>query len=188
MGRSADGEQARMRELKQDRPLSVSQVAMRFFFGLLRKLLPAPKRRHSPRGPDHELENELKHKLEFMFRDWAARIVRSELGTVVVECGNVLLKAMREEDFLVFSISPRDIEYWNDPDITLAAVTGESDTAIMSDRTSVVSLALALEPRMARLQSAFSDPNLATTQRAIDHVWQAAVERSRTNPQTIGEI
>ncbi|HEY6448990.1 MAG TPA: hypothetical protein VIY53_21225 [Acidobacteriaceae bacterium] len=114
--------------------------------------------------------------------------MHSEVGTVEVECGRVRLKAMRESDFLVFSIAPRDTEDWNDPDITLAAVTGERDNAVMSDRTSLLSLALALEPRMARLQMAFSDANLAATERAIDRVKQAVVERYRTNPRTIGEI
>jgi hypothetical protein len=180
--------QACMSELKQDRPLSMSQMAMRSFFGILRKLLPAPKRRHSPRGPDRELENKLTQDLRFMFRDWAARIVHSEIGTVEVECGQVRLRAMREREFLVFSIAPRDTEDWNNPDIVLAGVTGEKDTAIMSDRTSLLSLARALEPRMAQLQSAFSNANLPATQRAIDIVRQAAEERFRTNPRTIGEI
>lgn len=161
---------------------------MRFLLGILRKLLPAPKRSRSPRGPDQELENDLTQYLGFMFRNWRARIVHSEVGTVEVECGRVRLKAMRESDFLVFSIAPRDTEDWNDPDITLAAVTGERDNAVMSDRTSLLSLALALEPRMARLQMAFSDANLAATERAIDRVKQAVVERYRTNPRTIGEI
>ncbi len=178
----------RMREHKQDRPLRVSQVAMQGFFGILRKLLPAYKRRRSDRGPDRELENELTKYLGFMFRDWAARIVHSEIGTVEVECGQVRLKAMREREFLVFSIAPRYTEDWNNPDIVLAGVTGEKDTAIMTDRTSLLSLARALEPRMARLQNAFSDANLPATERAIDRVRQAAVERFRTAPRTIGEI
>lgn len=177
-----------MRELTQDRPLSLSQVTMRSLLGILRKLLPARKKRHFPRGPDHEIENELTQYLGFMFRNWAARIVHSEIGTVEVECGRVRLKVMRERDFLVFSIAPRDTENWNDPDITLAAVTGESETAIMNDRTSLISLAHALEPRMARLQIAFSDANLASTERAIDRVRQAAVERYRTHPRTFDEI
>lgn len=162
---------------------------MRFVLGLVRKLIPMkPKRLRVARGPDGQLENELTQNLEFMFRDWAARIVHSELGTVIVECGNVRLKGDRERDFLVFSISPRDTEDWNNPDIVLAAVTGEPDTVIMSDRTSVVSLARALEPRMARLQTAFSEPNLIATQHAIDRVRQAAEERFRTSPRTIGEL
>ncbi|MBT9333392.1 hypothetical protein [Paracidobacterium acidisoli] len=103
-------------------------------------------------GPDRELENELTRYLGFMFRNWAARIVHSEIGTVEVECGRVRLKTMREREFLVFTIAPRDTENWNNPDITLAAVTGESETAIMGDRTSLLSLAGVLEPRMARLQ------------------------------------
>ena len=161
---------------------------MRFLLGILRKLLPAPKRRSSPRGPDQELENELTRYLGFMFRDWGARIVHSEVGTVEVECGQVRLKAMREREFLAFSIAPRDTEHWNNPDIVLAGVRGEKDTAIMSDRTSLLSLACAVEPRMAQLQSAFSDANLPATQRAIDLVRQTAEERFRTNPRTIGEI
>jgi|SRR4051794_16065549 hypothetical protein len=177
-----------MRELIQDRPLTGSQLAMRFLFELVRKLLPTRRSRRPPRGPDRELEGELSQYLGFMFRDWAARIVHSEVATVEVECGDVRLKAMRERDFLVFLISPRDSENWNNPDITLAAVTGESDTSIMSDRTSIVSLARALEPRMAQLQRAFSAPNLPATERAICNVRQAAEERFRRNPRTIGEI
>jgi len=162
---------------------------MRFVLGLVRKSIPMrDEKRRVPRGPDRELENELTQNLQFMFRDWGARIAHSEVGTVVVECGNVLLKAIRERDFLVFFISPVQTEDWNLPDITLAAVTGESDTVIMSDRTSVVSLARALEPRMAQLQSAFSEPNVSATLRAIDRVRRLAEERSRSGPRSIGEI
>ena len=40
---------------------------MRFLLGMLRKLLPAPQRRRSPRGPDKELENELTRYLGSCF-------------------------------------------------------------------------------------------------------------------------
>lgn len=179
----------RMRELKSDRPPSVIQIAMRSLLGFIRKSIPIrTKHRHVPRGPDRELEDELTQNLEFMFRDWAAHIVHSKFGTVVVECRNVLLRADRERDFLLFFLSPVQTEDWNIPDITLAAVTGESDTALMTDRTSIVSLARALEPRMAQLQSAFSAPNLSATQHAIRHVRQAAEKRMRSSPRTIGGI
>jgi hypothetical protein len=58
----------------------------------------------------------------------------------------------------------------------------------LSDRTSLLSLAGALEPRMAQLRSAFSAEDLPATERAIDRVRQAAEERIRTNVRTIGEI
>lgn len=160
-----------------------------FFAESLRKALPTHKRRHIPLGPDQDLEKELAQYLDFMFLDWGARIVSSEIGLwVEVECGNIRLRAMRERDFLVFFMSPRDIEDWNCPDVIISAVTGENHTSIMTDRTSLPCLARALEPRMAKLQNALSNLNLSTTQHAIGTVRQAAEERFRTNPQTIGDL
>ena len=72
---------------------------MRFLLGMLRKLLPAPQRRRSPRGPDKDLENELTRYLGSCFAIGQPRIVHSEIGTVEVECGRVRLKAMREREF-----------------------------------------------------------------------------------------
>jgi len=169
-----------MRELKSDRPMTLPQRLMRVVFGALRRVVPQRKPQGDmPRPPDLALEAVLRKHLPFLFDDWDARIVQSQPGTVVIECGSFRLRTIREEDFLIFFIAPTGHPHgWENADISIAAATGEAPLDV---RTSLTNLAEALEPRVASLQNAFSSENLTRTEEVIAELRDAAVERSRSS-------
>lgn len=169
-----------MRELKSDQPTTLPQRLIRAALGALCRVVPQRKPHVDvPHPPDLALETALREHLPFLFGDWEARILQSQSGTVVIECGSFVLKAIRERDFLVFFVAPTTKPHsWENADIAIAAATGEPPLDI---RTSLTYLAEALKPRVAALQSAFSSEHISRTEEVIATLRRAADERSRSS-------
>ena len=169
-----------MRELPLHKPTALPQRLMQIILLGLRRVMPKRKPRADvARAPDLQLETVLREHLTFLFSDWSARIDESQLGTVVIECGSFRLKAIRDwGESLVFFMGPTaHPHFWDNADIAIAAATGEAPLDV---RSSLTNLAAALEPRVAALQSAFSGEHISQTEKAIDVLREAAIERDRS--------
>jgi hypothetical protein len=153
---------------------------MRAMFGALRKVVPQRKpQAYVPRPADLALEAALREHLSFFFSDCGARIVQSQPGTVVIECGSFRLRTIRERDFLIFFIAPTAHPHaWENADIAIAAATGEAPLDV---RTSLTNLAEALELRVASLQSGFSTENLPRAEEVIAKLRDAQIAISRSS-------
>ena len=171
-----------MRELPLHKPATLSQRLAQIILVGLRRVMPIRKPLVDlARPPDLQLENVLREHLSFLFSDWSARIVQSQLGTVVIECGNFRLEAIRDWEVLVFLTGPTaHPHFWENADIAIAAVTSEAPLDV---RTSLTNLAAALKPRVTALQSAFSGEHIFQTEKIIDMLRDAAIERDRSSRQ-----
>jgi len=160
--------------------MTLSQRFMRGILGALRRVVPQRRPQVDvPRSPDLPIEAALRGHLPFLFSDWGARIVQSQPGEVVIECGSFRLRTISERDFLIFFIAPTaHTGGWENADIAIAAATGGEPLDV---RTSLTNLADALEPRVASLQSAFSSQNLARTEQVLARMRDAAEERFRSS-------
>ncbi len=167
-----------MRELPLRKPTTLPQRVVQAILLGLRRVMPQRKPpRNVPHPPDLELETLLREHLPFLLNDRGSRIVQSQTGTVIIECGSFRLKAIRDREALVFFIGPTaSPHFWDNADIAIAAATGEAPLDV---RTSLTQLAVALEPRWAALQRAFSSEHISQTEKVIAMLRDAAIERDR---------